>query len=267
MKSPNNKNIFSGLYIVIGITVIIISIFFAESSINLFNKKIILLTELSQAQGITSGSLVSLNGVTIGNVQKVSISDSDIRRIKVFLEVDPQYNHRIPDDSLVELRTQGALGDRYLLITTGQSTNYLAAGDKIKARETKDILDILSEKGQEADKIFTILDETTNLLKALNKDQKIIKILSNSQDATQDVRSLIDNINKKERVKLNDTLDKLNSILTKIDQGQGTLGALINDPSLHRQVKQILNPQDKSKKIDNLYQKNINHRKAAVSSE
>lgn len=261
MKHPNNKNIFSGLYIVVGTLTIIASIFFAETGLNLFTKKMQLYTELTQAQGIAAGSLVSLNGVTIGNVQQVVIATNDIRKIRILMEIDPQYNQRIPQDSFLELRTQGALGDRYLLITTGASSATLNSGDLILARESKDILDLLSEKGQEATKVFTILDETLNLLKALNQDQKIVKILSNSQDATSEVRSLIDNINKKERVKINETLDKLNHILTKIDEGQGTLGALINDPSLHRQIKQILSPQDKSKKIDSLYQKTIQHKR------
>ena len=40
--------------------------------------------------------------------------------------------------------------------------------------------------------------------------------------------------------KLEKSVEKLDSVLTKIDKGQGTLGALINDPSLHQQLKALI---------------------------
>ncbi|MNY55717.1 hypothetical protein D3C86_1917210 [compost metagenome] len=40
--------------------------------------------------------------------------------------------------------------------------------------------------------------------------------------------------------KLRDSIQRLDSILSKIDRGEGTLGALINDPTLHNQLRSML---------------------------
>jgi phospholipid/cholesterol/gamma-HCH transport system substrate-binding protein len=40
--------------------------------------------------------------------------------------------------------------------------------------------------------------------------------------------------------KLNRALDHLANILEKIDKGQGTLGGIINDPTIHEDLKSIL---------------------------
>ena len=52
-------------------------------------------------------------------------------------------------------------------------------------------------------------------------------------------------------------LIKLNSILEKVDRGDGTLGALINDPVLHQQLKSLLGANQKSQGFKNLIRSSI----------
>jgi phospholipid/cholesterol/gamma-HCH transport system substrate-binding protein len=40
--------------------------------------------------------------------------------------------------------------------------------------------------------------------------------------------------------KLNDTVTKLNSVLTQVDTGQGTIGKLLKDPSLYNHTDQMI---------------------------
>jgi len=258
------RGIITGMFIVIGLVGLILSLFLTSEGLSLFDSKVKIYTELTQAQGITSGSLVALNGVTIGNVEKIDISLHDVKKIRVSLKIEKKYNHKIPIDSFIELRTQGALGDRYLQITPGESTETLAHGDTIQAKFSKDILDLISEKGNEAQKVFIFLDETITLLKSLNENQRLTHILSNTQEATHEikllsteVRQLVKNIDNEERTELKETLSKLNSVADKLNQGQGTLGALINDPVIHRQIRDLLGKSASQNKLETLYQQNL----------
>jgi phospholipid/cholesterol/gamma-HCH transport system substrate-binding protein len=256
------------MFIVIGLISLIVSLFLSSEGISIFQSKITIFTELSQAQGISSGSLVALNGVTIGNVDKIDISLSDVRKIRVSLKIDNRYDNKIPKDSQIELRTQGALGDRYLQIKPGDSSETLTNGDFIQAKYSKDILDLISEKGGEAQKVFVLLDETITLLKSLNENQRVTQLLSNTQEAAKEVkllsselRQLVKNFDTQDRKILNQTLVKVNSVAEKLNQGQGTLGALINDPSIHRKIKDLLSNSNNQNKLETLYQKNLQFKK------
>jgi phospholipid/cholesterol/gamma-HCH transport system substrate-binding protein len=261
------RGIVTGMFIVIGLIAVTLSLFLSNDGMSLFDTKMVLFTELAQAQGISSGSLVALNGVNVGNVEKVDISLSDVRKIRVTLKIDNRFNNKLPKDSVIELRTQGALGDRYLQITPGESREYLTSGDTIQAKQSKDIIDLISEKGGEAQKVFIFFDEIIALLKALNEGQRLTHILTNTQDATKEIklltseiRQLVKNLETQDRKILSETLLKLNAIADKIDRGQGTLGALINDPSLHKQLKEILGKSSGQNKLETLYQQNLQFR-------
>jgi len=261
------RGIVTGMFIVIGLIALILSLFFSGDGLSFFESKMTLFTDLTQAQGISSGSLVALNGVTVGNVEKIDISLANVKKIRVTLKIDNRFNNKIPKDSTIELRTQGALGDRYLLITPGESSQYLTSGETIQAKETKDILDLISEKGREAQKVFVFFDQINTLLKTLNESQRLTHILTNTEEVTKElklltveIRQLIKNLETQDRKVLSETLVKVNRIVDKVNQGQGTLGALINDPSLHKQLKEILGKSDAQNRLETLYQQNLQFR-------
>jgi phospholipid/cholesterol/gamma-HCH transport system substrate-binding protein len=57
--------------------------------------------------------------------------------------------------------------------------------------------------------------------------------------------------------KMKDSIARLDSILTKIDRGDGTLGALINDPSIHNQLKSYLGGSQRKNNIKSLLRTSI----------
>lgn len=263
-SEQHGRSILTGMFIVIGVIGLIFSLFISGDSLPFMNSKIRLATELSQSQGISAGSLVSLNGVTIGNVERIDIAPTDVHKIRATLAIEKRFNGKIPKDSVVELRTQGALGDRYLLITPGVSDEKLNDGQSITAKESQDLLDLISEKGGEAQKIFYLMDEALLLLKAINENQRLNKIMQNSQEASGEAKALLAELRQVVKTwgegdhkNISESIVKLNSIMEKIDRGQGTLGALINDPSLHIQLKGILGKSASQSEIEALYQKNL----------
>ncbi len=75
--------------------------------------------------------------------------------------------------------------------------------------------------------------EAQILLKNLNADGNSGKLVKNLVDTTDSIKKLTD----KGRL---ETLDRMNSILEKIDKGDGTLGSLVNDPTIYRKLSGFL---------------------------
>ncbi|MGZ3748724.1 MAG: MlaD family protein [Pseudobdellovibrionaceae bacterium] len=233
-----------GLFLSLGLTLILGSIFMLGGERAFFKRYTILHAHFEQVQGLAEGSLVSFSGITIGNVKKIQILP-ERNLIDLVLQIDNDFMPRVTEGSQVEIRTQGALGDKFVFIIPGDpKAKPLTDGSTIEVAKATDILGILSERGNEAEKIFDIINEMYRFTKTLNAENRTDRILSNLASATAKIDRTATATQKLAEGfsdgKLKSAMDHLDSVVTKLDRGQGTLGALINDPSVHEQIKSML---------------------------
>jgi phospholipid/cholesterol/gamma-HCH transport system substrate-binding protein len=119
---------------------------------------------------------------------------------------------------------------------------------------------VISEKGSDAGKIFDIINEMDKFAKTLNDQGRTALILKNLAETTQDLKVVAKESKEmitQDAKKVSSSLDKFDRIMTKIDRGEGTLGALINDPSLHQSLKAMLGAQDKKKNMKSLIRQSL----------
>ncbi|MBX2994330.1 MAG: MCE family protein [Bdellovibrionaceae bacterium] len=242
-----NQQIRVGVFLALGLVAAIASIIALGGDKSLFRSYMRLNARLPQVQGLNVGSVVSLSGVTVGNIEEIKFSDEDSSLI-VVMKIDERFEKRIPKDSTVEIRTQGALGDKFAYISPGDPSKGVAAnGDTLESARSSDLLGILSEKGNEAGKIFDVISELHKLMKTINDDNRSEKIMRNLTEAStnfkvlsQETRALLGELRGQNAGTIASSLKKFDSILTKLDSGQGSLGALINDPTVHEQLKGMM---------------------------
>lgn len=85
--------------------------------------------------GLRSGATVDIAGVKIGWVTTIALHDYDA---VVTLRLDNRI--RLQEDAVASIRTRGVLGDKYVLITPGDSERLLRPGERI--REVEPPIDI-----------------------------------------------------------------------------------------------------------------------------
>jgi phospholipid/cholesterol/gamma-HCH transport system substrate-binding protein len=273
--SYQKRDLLTGFFLAFGLIALIGSLWISGQHIPFFKSHLILHTELSQGQGLNSGSLVALNGITVGNIRKIEISSEDIRKIRVTLEIKGDFHKKIPQDSYIEMKTQGALGDRYLQITPGKEEKTLESHGFIESKNSQDLIDFMGDKASEAQKLFFLLDESLSLLKSLNQKEKIHQILTQSEESLlefkyliKDLRQTLKTFQNQEQKTMQSSLIKLDSLLEDIHTGQGTLGLLIRDPSVYRQIKSLLDSPSSTQRLqhmESLYQKNLQFQKIKSS--
>ncbi|MDG0815347.1 MlaD family protein [Bdellovibrio svalbardensis] len=245
MESQGNTQIKIGIYLAIGTICILGSIFFLGADKALFRRYVKIHAHFEQVQGLAVGSVVSLSGVTVGNVQDITFLP-DENKLDVTMSIDEKFLKRIRKESAVEIRTQGALGDKFVLIFPGDPRQpEVKDGDVLPLAKASDLLGILTERGGEAGKIFDVVNEVYKMAHTINAENRMEKIMmnfdtasSNLAQTSKDIQKIVGNSSG--GVKLNHSIEKLDSILTKIDKGEGSLGLLINDPSIHNQLKAAL---------------------------
>lgn len=203
---------------------------FLTSQYRLFGK-------FKDVKGLHSGSEVALSGLRIGVVQSITISQG--KELIVEMMVSNDIRNHIRRDSAATIRTQGVLGDKYIEVSIGSPNEPILEDDAYISTEqdedifTKggDLVSGISKQFEEGGDIKEILQNVNSLVLNLNgllKDVKKQQGLANALFYGQGGKSL------------NASLLHLNGILQKIDKGEGSLGALINDPTVYEDVKNLM---------------------------
>lgn len=264
MESVGNNQFKVGVFIVIGLVIVLLSILLVGGDRMFFRRKVVIYAEFDQVQGLGPGSVVSLAGITVGNIEAIDFN-SNSNRIQLKLKIDADFLSRITEGTTAEIRTQGALGDKFIYISPGEpSGRQLGAGANLPMQKATDLIGVISERGKEADKIFEIINELYKLVKTINADNRIGVMIGNMSDASKSLKvtageseKLVAELRSQSGPKIKDSMEKLDRILTKIDRGEGTLGALINDSGLHDSLKAMLGSSTRKKNIKSLLRDSI----------
>ena len=101
----------------------------------IFQSKVDLRTYLSDAEGLTQNSPVRLNGVRVGNIRRVVVSDErDPARVAlVEMSVHERFIAKIPKDSIAAVTADNLLGDKYIDIQAGRSPSTVTANGEIRS--------------------------------------------------------------------------------------------------------------------------------------
>jgi phospholipid/cholesterol/gamma-HCH transport system substrate-binding protein len=263
MEATKDKKIKMGMFVAAGLSFVLLSILILGGDKLVLARKAYLSVTFAQVQGLAEGSLVSLSGLPIGNVSKISLNNDG--QVLVQFKVQAEYLSQISKDSTVEIRTQGALGDKYLFISSGPASVKAQNGDQLQAVKSSDLISTIMERGDEAKKVFEIINEAHVLLKSLNEDSSLKSAFKNLSEASYSFKTTINDVQalvktmKTENTekKVTDSLTHLNSILNKIDKGEGTLGALINERELHDSLKNYIGITDRKQGLKQLIRSSI----------
>ncbi len=255
-----------GAFVAFGLLGIMISILALGGKSMVLTKYVYYNTEFSEVSGLFIGSVISLQGLPIGNVKNIGFSQK-ANRLSILLAVDSKFADRIKKGTSAEIRTQGALGDKYIFLNPGEAlAQTLPSGSSIDSSESGDLIKMITDKDQGIAQVFDLIKEIRLLVSALNSQGRPAKLMENVTDTTAQLKvtmktldvllkDLHNEIPKNQ--KLNQAVTDLASIMQKIDKGQGTLGALINDPSLHQSLKALLGGSQRQSYIKNVLKETI----------
>ncbi len=252
-----NQQMKVGLFTAIGLIVIVISIFSLGSNKSFFQKSLIVHSYFDSAVGLNQGGIVSLAGVKVGNIENIEF-DEIKNLVRVNYMINEEFQKKVKLDSVVEIKTQGALGDKYLYINPGKGTDIVQDKSELKSDYGNDFFSVISKRGSESEKIFDAIADLQVLMRSLTAQNKIPALISKLDQTAGNLQTSSEQIKK---ATANDrvvkTMNRVDRILEKIDNGQGTLGALINDKSLHIRIKSLLGAGEKQQQVKSILRSSV----------
>jgi phospholipid/cholesterol/gamma-HCH transport system substrate-binding protein len=255
-----------GLFVLVGLAGTVVTLAVLTDAA-LFRGRYVISTGVPSAGGIRKGDPVQMRGVNIGRIVGFRIGQ---QAVDVRLEIEGEYP--IPSDSRVELRSGGLLGGMVADVVPGASTESATWGDRLPGSIGAGVLDRMDDLAAQADRIAvrvqTLLSDgmVDDLHAGAGEGRLALQELSGLlREQRGEVRDLVASLKRSaagleqaaagpelertvKRVdelaqRLDGTLASvdrasrsLESILGRIDRGEGTLGKLSHDEALYRNL-------------------------------
>jgi phospholipid/cholesterol/gamma-HCH transport system substrate-binding protein len=159
---------------------------------------------------LKEGDLVKMAGKPIGRVEKIDFADE---KVKVVMKLESRYP--VKTDSKATIKFAGLMGQNYVSVTLGSPKSpAFEEGGVIDTTEQADLSAIMA-------KLDNVASGVENITKTF------------SGDSIQNVLGPMTDFLKQNNPKLTAIIGNIQTISTKIADGDGTVGKLIHDPALY----------------------------------
>jgi len=195
MAKESLNNLKLGVFVVAGIILFILTVYFIGLNRNLFGSNFVLRSEFKNVSGLKQGSAVRLSGIDVGTVSKIDFISDSLVMVNLLIRKDVQ--QYIKKDAVASIASDGLVGDKVFIISPGaNSTNSVKDNDIIASLKTVEIEDILSSIKKSTDNTKMITNELVQFSHKMNdKNGLLTKILNDKYFASR-IDKTITNLQK-----------------------------------------------------------------------
>jgi phospholipid/cholesterol/gamma-HCH transport system substrate-binding protein len=190
MKTNLSQKVKTGLFVSVGIAILLVTIFIIGSQKNLFGSNFTIQVNFNDVSGLQVGNLVRFAGINVGTVDNINIINDST--VQVTLKLQSSVKKYIKQDAFANIGSDGLMGDKIIQVSSGTATSGIVKESSL-----------------------------INGRNPLNMDQVMVKLNAIATNA----ESLTNN---------------LAGIVGKINNGEGSLGRLINNDQLAKNLEGTL---------------------------
>jgi len=246
---------------VIALIILGVLVFLLTGSKNLFAAEAKVYTYLADSAALAKGSPVRLNGILVGEVERVELTGEKAprRQVRVHLEVEEDRLKQIPVDSVAAIAAENVLGAKFINITQGKSPQTVQRGGEIMALDTTDFDEVMRQGNTllvQLQSILKRIDAVVGLVevgkgsigKLLVDEElynRLLAMMADTQKITQAMSSPQGTIGKllyddTMHNDLRQTLARVDTIIAELQEGRGTAGKLLKDDALYQDIRSSL---------------------------
>ncbi|UQD56489.1 MlaD family protein [Flavobacterium sp. K5-23] len=255
MEKTTSQKIRLGLFVIIGLLLFILAIYFIGNKQQMFGKTSHLETVFNNVNGLQLGNNVRYSGIKVGTVQGIDMVNDTT--IIVDMIIDKSIFKHIKKDAIATIGSDGLVGSMVINIVPGEGTMpAVNPGDQIRSLNrirTDDLLNTLSVTNQNAalltGNLLTITDE-------IIKGKGTVGVLLNDTLIAKDLKQTMSYL-KTTSKNSSESLTKLNQLISSLDKKDNIIGVL-KDTAVANKIKNIVGNLNKSSTEINKVVANLN---------
>jgi phospholipid/cholesterol/gamma-HCH transport system substrate-binding protein len=213
MKTTPSQKIKIGLFVFIGLLVLVAGIFFIGNQKSLFSSTIKLNGMFNNVNGLQIGNNVRFAGINVGVVDDIDIINDTT--VKVALTIKSDVKKFIKKDARMSIGSDGLMGDKLIVLMPGgaNTTNMVNDGDRIGAVNPIDVDKIIGKFTKMADNAGSLIDNLSQVVAKVNNGKGSLGRLLNNDKMAREMESTVTQAKKtitnvhKTSATLNDDLE------------------------------------------------------------
>jgi phospholipid/cholesterol/gamma-HCH transport system substrate-binding protein len=221
-----------GLLVLMAVGILVVMIMNLQQGVGVLSAQERFRAIVPHTQGLKVGGPVRMNGVDVGNVREIGITDQSAQ-VEISFTVTRQAAGHMHQDAAASIRPMGLLGDKYLEIAPGSPNKPLLPPGSIVA-------------GQAEPDFTGLATGATATIERLNQTvAEIQRLLVNISQGEGTAARLIGDsalYDRSQRIleKLEAASEKSVALLEKVERGEGTVGRLLADRDLYNRANQAI---------------------------
>lgn len=243
MEKTASQKIRLGLFVIIGLSLFVLTIYFIGSKQQMFGKTEPLTAVFDNVSGLQLGNNVRYSGINVGTVRGIEIVNDST--INVEMEIDRTVFPHIKKNAVATIGSDGLVGSVIINIIPGQGDALpVQPGDFIKSNNrvrTDDMLSTLNVTNENAAQLTADLLKITN---DINIGKGTIGVLLRDSAMANDLKATIHNL-KITSEKTSKTMDNLNRQIAGLDHKDNVIGVL-KDTMVGNKIRHIVTNLDSS---------------------
>lgn len=229
MDKETSHRIRLGIFIISGLILLIVGLYLIGSNRNIFGRNITLYTTFYNISGLQVGNNVRFSGIDVGTVKKLEIVNDTT--VKVTMQMDENLTRFIRINSVASIGTDGLMGNKLINIDPGtQDAQQIADGTTIPSSKGVDTEQMLRTLNQTNQNVSMISDDLRILTGNINKSRGTLYTVLMDTTLAYSLKHTLTNIEVISS-NLGNFTSELSAVVKGVQDGQGTLGGLLNDSS------------------------------------
>lgn len=236
-----------GLLVLAGVLLFLLALFAIANRSFLFSDTFFVKSRFGSVAGLQAGAEVHYQGVNVGRIESVRLPEQPGEKIVVTMAIREEARHLIRENTQAQIKTDGLVGNQIVVLVNPEvAGTQIEEGDFITGVEPFDLFEITDRMLSTVERfdaaaatfqqIMVDVQAGEGTLGKIVYDPALYDALVATTNETQ---RALDNVadNAEALVGLaQQATEGVNSILAKVDRGEGTLAKMLNDPGVYNSL-------------------------------
>lgn len=212
-----------GMFVIIGLVLFVTTIYFVGKQKNLFGSTFELTAKFNSVNGLDIGNNVRFSGINIGTVEEIEfLTDTSV---VIKLVIKEEVRKYIKKDAIASISSDGLMGDKVLIISSGKNSNVIVEDDdNIASKQAIEMDDLMVSVKKSVDNAGVITAELAQFSSSMNNGNGALSRLVSDEEFGNSIKKMV--------INLENSSNEFSKFTVKMNNGKGALSKLVSDEKM-----------------------------------
>ncbi|TDD75472.1 MlaD family protein [Flavobacterium caseinilyticum] len=220
-----------GMFVVIGLSLFFLTIYFVGKQKNLFGSTFELNSKFNSVSGLEVGNNVLISGINVGTVEQIEFLTDTSVVIKLIIR--EEVRKYIKKDAIASISSDGLMGDKILTISSGKNSKILVEdNDYIASSRAVDMDDLMISVKKSVDNAGVITAQLAQFSYSMNNGNGALSRLVSDEQFGNSIKNMVTN--------LENSSNEFKKFTLNMNNGKGALSKLVSDERMGKVIDSSL---------------------------